>query len=594
MTKPVRVFLGLGLLLTVVLTASLVRALAGFDPGVQTQTLLQDEARTVYLGNLARRDNGVPPLRWNRQLTYAARWFSWDSTENRPDGFCGHQDTNGNWPGTRALTYGYLGGAGAENAFCGYVTPADAIQGWMNSEGHRANLLDPGSREIGLGYYRRAGDGRGYVTQDFGSDPVYAPAIIENEALSTTTPNVDLYIYDRQTNAGFAGLSAAAQMMVSNDVCFANAAWEPYAANRAWTLTGAPGWDSVYVKTRDVFNRTLTASDNIYLGANVPLDQLDSAELSTTRSQVTLYNLNGNGLPQAQFSLGWLADDAFGTFGFLWGNGERINDPSAWGGTAYRLYPGNGESSAWVWDTTFIKDTPMVAYVRIKVSSNTSGSEVARFSVTGGGTQYGPLSIRGTDFAASNQYQEFPLNFTFNTNPDDAFLIFQFWQSGSADVYVDAVSIFSAPQTLASPLTWSVPGGNYRGQGVWVRYTDGSRFSGILDAATTAPVLSVSPAALTFAAVRNGSLPPASTLNITQPCGSFDWQVGADVPWLQTQAIGNTLKVAVDQSGLNTGGYLGTLTLSAKSASSVQPISVPVQLFVVDQLFPLYLPRVQR
>ncbi len=117
----------------------------------------------------------------------------------------------------------------------------------------------------------------------------------------------------------------------------------------------------VYVKTRDVFNRTLTASDNIYLGANVPLNELDSAQLSTTQSQVTLFNLNGNGLPQAQFSLGWLADDTFGTFGFLWGNGERINDPSAWGGTAYRLYPGNGESSAWVWDTTFIKDTPMVA-----------------------------------------------------------------------------------------------------------------------------------------------------------------------------------------------------------------------------------------
>ncbi len=159
---------------------------------------------------------------------------------------------------------------------------------------------------------------------------------------------------------------------------------------------------------------------------------------------------------------------------------------------------------------------------------------------------------------------------------------------------MDAVSIFTAPQALTSPLTWSVPGGNYRGQGVWVRYTDGSHFTGILDAATTPPALGVTPAALAFAAVRNGSLPPASTLNITQPCGSFDWQVTADVPWLQTQAIGNTLTVGVDQSGLNTGGYLGTLTLSAKNASSVQPISVPVQLFVVDQLFPVYLPRLQK
>lgn len=319
--------------------------------------LLLNEARTVYLGNLARRDNSVPPLRWNRQLTHAARWYSWDSTENRPSDFCGHQDTNGKWPDYRARAFGYLGGAGAENSFCGYVTPEDAIRGWMNSSGHRANLLDPNSREIGVGYYRRASDGRGYVTQDFGSDPVYAPVIIENEAISTTASSVNLYIYDRESSGGFAGLGTATQMMVSNDACFAGAAWEPYAANKAWTLTGGQGWRSVYVKTRDVFSRTLTVSDTIYFGATVPLSELGAAQMSTTQSQVTLYNLNGGGLTQAQFSLGWLADDTFGSFTRWWGNGERVDDATAWGGTAYRLYPGDGESFAWVADTTFIKGT---------------------------------------------------------------------------------------------------------------------------------------------------------------------------------------------------------------------------------------------
>jgi hypothetical protein len=88
----------------------------------QKHARLLDEAQTVYLGNLARRANGVPPLRWNVQLTEAARWFSWDSVENRPEPFCGHQDTQGNWPDYRAHAFGYLGGAGAENAFCRYVT----------------------------------------------------------------------------------------------------------------------------------------------------------------------------------------------------------------------------------------------------------------------------------------------------------------------------------------------------------------------------------------------------------------------------------------------------------------------------------------
>ncbi len=461
-----------------------VRAQGGYDPTVQTPALLYDEARTVYLGNLARRDNGVPPLRWNLQLTHAARWFSWDSTENRPSGFCGHQDTQGQWPDYRALAFGYLGSAGWENAFCGYVTPEDAIAGWMNSSGHRANLLNPSLREIGLGYYRRDSDGRGYVTQDFGSDAVYAPVIIENEAISTTNPSVNLYIYDRSTSGGFAGLAAATQMMVSNNDHFSGGSWEPYSANKIWTLTTGEGWRNVFVKTRDRFNRSLTASDSIYLGANVPLNELGAAQMSATWSQVTLYDLDGGSLPQVQFSPGWLADDTSDSFSKWWGNGERVTDAAAWGGTAYRLYPGNGESFAWVNDWTFIKGVPMVAYFRLKVNDNTSSSEVARISVKGGGTEYGPLSLRGTDFNAPNQYQEFALNFTFNTNPSDAFLTFNFWRSGSADLYVDAVSIFSTPQAITSPLTWTVPGNNYRGQGIWVRYTNGSQFSNISDAAT--------------------------------------------------------------------------------------------------------------
>jgi len=88
-------------------------------PPPQPAERVYDEMRTVYLGNLARRDNGAPPLRWNTQLTSSARWFSWDSVENRPDGFCGHDDTLGRAPWDRALAFGYLGWCGAENAFCG-------------------------------------------------------------------------------------------------------------------------------------------------------------------------------------------------------------------------------------------------------------------------------------------------------------------------------------------------------------------------------------------------------------------------------------------------------------------------------------------
>ncbi|MGE5462745.1 MAG: CAP domain-containing protein [Syntrophothermus sp.] len=461
------------------------KSLLGHDPTYQTPELLYNEAQAVYLGNLERRNNGVPPLRGNLQLTHSARWFSWDSTENRPGGYCGHQDSQGQWPGYRNAYFGYLGANGAENAFCGYLSPADAIQGWMNSPGHRENLLDPNSREIGLGYYRRDSDGSGYVTQDFGSDYAYNPVVIENEAVSTSNPNVNLYIYDRLPGGGFMELGSAVQMMVSNNANFANANWEPYQANKAWTLAGGTGWREVYVRTRDIFNRTSTVSDSIYLGDPVPVNELGPTQMSTTSPVIILPNLDGNDLPEVQLSLGWLADDTNESFKNWWGNGERVNDPAAWGGTAYRLYPGNGESFAWVYQWKFpIENTPLVAYFRLKVNDNTSGSEVARISVDAAGTEYGPLRLQGSDFTSPDQYQEFALPFTFSPTDSNAFLTFQFWQSGTAEVFVDAVSIFTAPQPITSPLTWTVPGGNYRGQGVWVRYSDGSRFSAISEAPT--------------------------------------------------------------------------------------------------------------
>jgi uncharacterized protein YkwD len=241
------------------LLASLVQAKSDYDPTVQSPPLIYDEARTVYLGNLARRQNGVPPLRWNHQLTLAARWFSWDSVENQPVGYCGHKDSQGHWPSDRIVTFGYRGIGGAENAYCGYVTPEQAINGWLASPGHRANLLDPNSREVGLGYYRRESDGRGYVTQAFGHDPAYPPLIIDNEALATADLAVDLYIYDREPDGGFTAMEPAEAMQVSNDACFTNAVWEPYQPEKTWQLqSGGEGWRSVYVRTRDGLSRTTT------------------------------------------------------------------------------------------------------------------------------------------------------------------------------------------------------------------------------------------------------------------------------------------------------------------------------------------------
>ena len=568
-------------------------AYAGYDSAPQTQHSL-NEAQTVYLGNLARRDNGLPPLRWNRQLSQAARWFSWDSVENRPAPYCGHQDTQGNWPDYRTRAFGYLGLAGAENAFCGYVTPQYAVDGWMNSPGHRANLLDPNSREVGIGYYRRESDGRGYVTQDFGADPAFPPVIIENEAITVTSPAVNLYIYDRAAGGGFAEMGPATEMRISNEPCFRNAMWEPFSDERAWQLENGQGWRDVYVQTRDSLNRTVTVSDTVYMGSSAPPGEVSLAQAATTQDEITLYDLDSNGLPFAQLSLDWVVDDTYATFALNWGNGGRVNDPDAAGGTAFRLQPGGGEAYAWVWTTEFIKDTPFVAYARLKVSDNSSPNEVARFSINGGGVEYGPVSLRGVDFTAPDQYQEIMLPFTFHNDPDNAFLIFNFWRSGNTAVYVDAVYIFTRSMSAASPLTWTVPGGNYRGRGVWARYTDNNGvFSPITPVSAVPQGLSVAPTALFFMADAGGTTTGRQTIRVTAGCQVDNWQATGDAAWLRWQTDANQISVWVETGNLPLGEYTSSLTFSPDNPD-IPPKTIPVTLSVVATLQRGYLPVIAR
>jgi hypothetical protein len=462
----------------------------------------------------------------------------------------------------------------------------------MNNPGHRANLLDPTSREIGMGYYIRPGDGRGYLTQDFGYDPVYPPVIIDHEAPHTLDTTVDLYVYDRQGGGGFREMGAATEMQIADEPCFTGAAWQPYRAETTWALAPGTGWRTVYVRTRDRLGRMTTVSDTIYLGATVSLESLGLHLASTNTGAVTLYGLD-TGWPSVRLSQNWFADDAYTTFGLNWGNGERVNDAAAWGGTAFRLYPGAGESMAWVWTTDFFKETPLTAYVRLKVNDNSAASEVARFSVNGGGTTYGPLSLHGTDFDAAGAYQEFPLDFTFHEDEDNAFLIFNVWRSGEANVYVDGITIYTRPQPVTAPLTWSVPGGNYRGGGIWLRYEDGAgAFSSREDAVLAAPRLAAAPGSLAFL-TETGTQTAAQTVTVAAGgCGDVTWSVSDDAAWLHTQISGDTVSVWADAAALSAGTYTAAVTISAGEGVLDSPQRIPVTLRVADQLYPAYLPLV--
>ena len=49
--------------------------------------------------------------------------------------------------------YGVTDAAAGENAAWGSVSPEEVVNAWMNSEGHRANILNPEARKMSVGYY---------------------------------------------------------------------------------------------------------------------------------------------------------------------------------------------------------------------------------------------------------------------------------------------------------------------------------------------------------------------------------------------------------------------------------------------------------
>lgn len=560
-----------------------------YAPEDQPEDLFYAEARTVYLGNLERRAAGLAPLRWNRELTLAARWFSWDSIANRDYGWVGHVDTQGGEPADRALEYGYLGSAGAENAgwSSGSLTPEALIGMWMGSVGHQRNLLRAGSTEIGVGIFTNGSGQPTYATQDFGSDPYFPALIIENEAPQTTSQQVSLYQYGSSQN-GLTGMGAPVQMMVSNSACFGTE-WQAYEQERSWTLPAGSGWKQVYTRIRDALGRTSNASDSIYLGADLPTATLSLNQLSQTNSAVNLYELNGGGLSSAQFSLGWALDDA--DFKNLWDGGTRESSAGALGGTAYRLDP-NGSHAIWAYPNTFVANTPMLAYFRLKTDRRLPGA-AAQITVEANGVQ-NTIDIPGTAFTAANQWQEFVVPFTYLDNTSISSLWFRVASTGSATIHADVMTIFTAPQSFTTNFTWNVPGGRYRGQGVWVRYSnaDGSAYTAFSEA-STAGGFSASPSSLSMMA-ETGAPTAYATIQVSDACAaqnaSENWTVVQAPEWLEIANDNGALRVRA-RSG-STGAFNGDLVL--RSTDSGQTTKVSVRLMVVAELTQVFIPILER
>ncbi|MFD4765288.1 CAP domain-containing protein [Streptomyces niveus] len=118
----------------------------------------------VALTNAERTAAGLRPLAGDPRLTVAAQAHSDDMVAL---GFYSHTSPDGRQPWDRAAAAGCSHRGIGENIACGQRSAAEVVRGWMDSPGHRANILKPDFTHIGIGL-RGGGEMATYWTQLFG------------------------------------------------------------------------------------------------------------------------------------------------------------------------------------------------------------------------------------------------------------------------------------------------------------------------------------------------------------------------------------------------------------------------------------------
>jgi uncharacterized YkwD family protein/spore coat assembly protein SafA len=123
----------------------------------------QIENEVVRLTNEQRAKYGLPPLKIDWQLARVARYKSADM---RDKNYFQHNSPTYGSPFTMMKNFGISYRSAGENIAAGQRTPQEVVNAWMNSPGHRANILNKGFTHIGVGYAKGGSYGH-YWTQMF-------------------------------------------------------------------------------------------------------------------------------------------------------------------------------------------------------------------------------------------------------------------------------------------------------------------------------------------------------------------------------------------------------------------------------------------
>jgi uncharacterized protein YkwD len=129
----------------------------------QKLNVQKGEAREIFdLSNILRMRHGLDPLKWNGYATKAAFDHSKEMSEKK---YFSHESQWSGGPADRLKAAGVDFTTAGENIATDYPDGISAVIGWLNSEGHRENLLNPEYTDMGIGVFR--GVYHNFYTQDF-------------------------------------------------------------------------------------------------------------------------------------------------------------------------------------------------------------------------------------------------------------------------------------------------------------------------------------------------------------------------------------------------------------------------------------------
>lgn len=112
-------------------------------------TVISYEQEVIRLVNEIRTENGLKSLTYDWELGRVARYKSQDMKDNY---YFSHTSPVYGTPFQMIKNFGISYKSAGENIAKGYTTPQAVVNGWMNSSGHRANILNANYTHIGVGY----------------------------------------------------------------------------------------------------------------------------------------------------------------------------------------------------------------------------------------------------------------------------------------------------------------------------------------------------------------------------------------------------------------------------------------------------------